>query len=94
MIPRELARAARRVNSVQASKLAALPSGTHVRATVLSVATGAGSDGNALLTVKWRGAEVPISDYPDNYTPAVGHRVLCVLIDGELSLLHHGIGYP
>lgn len=93
-LSRELGLAARRFADQQSDRLADVPVSRHIRATVATVTEGAAVDGNAVVQVTWRGAVLTVSDYPDSYTPVVGHRVLCVLVDGLLSILHHGIGYP
>jgi hypothetical protein len=86
--------AALRLADQQSSRFAEVPSARLLRATVTTVTAGGASDGNALVYVTWRGAEGPVADYPDSYTPVVGHRVLCALVDDQLSILHHSIGTP
>jgi hypothetical protein len=63
-------------------------------ATVQSVTPGAASDGNALVTVSWRGTQLPVNAYAASYTPVVGHRVKCDYIDGQVSIAYRGIGQP
>jgi hypothetical protein len=67
-----------------------------IRAQVTTVTAAGAADGvSALVKVTWGNAEVTVSDYPDSYTPATGHAVLCVLTaDHQLSILHHAIGQP
>ncbi len=91
---RQVHAAARRAANGASDTLRELPDDTHCRATITAVTAGGASDGNALVTVRWRGAELTAADYPDSYTPVVGHRVLCVVVDAELSILHRGIGIP
>jgi len=91
---RDLALAARRFADAQSDRLAAVPASRLFRATVSDVIPGGAADGNALVRVLWRGAEFDVADYPDSYTPAVNHRVLCALVDNQPSILHHGIGHP
>lgn len=93
-LSRELSWAARRFADRNSEKINAAPSARLLRATVATVTAGAASDGNALVTVTWRGENCPVADYPDSYTPAPGHRVLCALVGDQLSILHRGIGYP
>jgi hypothetical protein len=78
----------------QTAKLHAVASARLFRATVTTVTAGGASDGHALVKITYRGTEMPVADYPDSYTPATGHRVLCALVDRQPSILHHGIGYP
>lgn len=95
--PRPTARlqaAARRLADQNSRRLADVPAARMFRATITDVVAGAGGGGGARVTVTWRGAEVTIADYPDSYTPALGHRVLCALVDNQASILHRGIGYP
>jgi hypothetical protein len=62
-------------------------------ATVTSVVNGAAADSNALVTVNWRGA-LQQAAYLASYTPAVGHTVIVVYQDGELTILGRTIGTP
>jgi len=95
VLSRQAARAARKFADQQSSKIADLPDGTHARAQVTTVTPAGAADGvAALVKVTWRGNEVTVSDYPDSYTPALNHPVLCVLVDGQLSILHRAIGQP
>ena len=95
MASREVARAARRFADRGSARLADIPAARLLKATVASVTPGAASDGNALVTVSWRGGEYEVADYPDTYTPGVGDRVRCALDgDNELAILHRCIGYP
>lgn len=95
MTGRSLARAARRLADQQTSRLAEVGTARIFKATVTTVRAGGASDGLALVKVTYRGSEVLVNDYPDSYTPALGHRVRCVLdADSELSILHHCVGAP
>lgn len=87
-------RIARAMADQQSRRLATIPAAKLFRATVTTVTAAAASDGNALVTVTYRGTETPVADYPDSYSPTVNDRVLCALVDGQPSILHHGIGYP
>lgn len=93
---RHLARVARRNADQQTNRVQAARPAEFIRATVATVTPAGAADGvHALVTVTFRGQEVPVADYPDSYTPAIGHRVLCVLPpDGQLSILHRSIGQP
>lgn len=63
-------------------------------ATVASVAAGAAADGNALVTVTWRGQNLPAA-YLASYAPTAGHVVL-VLCQPPAGLVVLGrvIGTP
>jgi hypothetical protein len=91
-VRRELVRAARRLADQQSERIADVPGARLLRATVATVTAGGADDGNASVEVTWRGANYLVADYPDSYTPIVGHRVLCAIVDSQLSILHHGIG--
>jgi hypothetical protein len=54
-------------------------------ATVLTVTAGAASDGNALVTVSWRGVSIAVP-YVASYTPTVGH-VVQLLIQGPQKII-------
>lgn len=63
-------------------------------ATVASVAAGAAADGNALVTLTWRGQSIKAA-YLSSYTPTAGH-VVAVLYQppGGLLILGRIIGTP
>lgn len=86
--------AVHRSHTRSARRIAEIPAAPMFRATVTAVTAGAGSGGGARVTVTWRGSAQNVADYPDSYTPAVNHRVLCALVDNQLSILHRCIGYP
>jgi len=87
-----LARASRKLADQQTARLADVPASRMLRATVATVTAGGAGDGNALVTVTWRGQVLEVADYPDSYTPVVNHRVLCAVVDSQLSILHHSVG--
>ena len=63
-------------------------------AVVASVAAGAAADGNALVTVTWRGQPVPAA-YLSSYTPVVSHVVVVLYQPpGGLVILGRVIGTP
>lgn len=63
-------------------------------ATVATVVAGGAADGNALVTVTWRGAAIKAA-YLASYTPTVGHVVLVLYQPpGGLVILGHVIGTP
>jgi hypothetical protein len=90
-----LARAVRRLADQQSAKVAAVPAARLFRAEVTTVTAKGARDGvAAAVKVTWRGQELQVTDYPDSYTPSVGHWVLCAAVDGSLSILHRGVGHP
>lgn len=60
---------------------------------VIAVSAGAAKDGNALVTVAWRGASVNVP-YPSSYSPAVGHVVLLLIQPPQVVLIARLIGTP
>ena len=92
---RRLEHAARRLADQHSQRIADAAGPTVFRATVTTVIAGGAADEVAsLVRVTYRGNEVTVTDYPDSYTPAVGHRVLCLLTDNLLSILHRAVGQP
>lgn len=73
-LSRELAQAARRDADEQSARLAEIPRSRFVNVTVASLSP---------TKVTWRGASVPISGKNFDYTPVVGHRVLCGMDDSD-----------
>lgn len=69
------------------------PSAWVEQATVATVAAGAAADGNALVTVTWRGASQKAA-YLSSYAPTVGHVVAVVVQGGALLILGRIIGTP
>ncbi len=63
-------------------------------ATVASVSAGAAADGNALVTVTWRGQAIQAA-YLASYTPSVSHTVAVLYQPpGGLLILGRIIGTP
>jgi hypothetical protein len=63
-------------------------------ATVATVTAGAAADGNAAVTVTWRGQSVKAA-YLSSYTPTVGHIVVVLYQPpGGLLILGRVIGTP
>lgn len=63
------------------------------QATVTAVQTGAAADGNDLVTVAWRGLDVP-APYPAGLALSVGQVVLVAYQDPQLLILSRLIGTP
>jgi hypothetical protein len=81
----DLARVALQVADAESARLSDLPIS---RAVILTVATVSPT------TVSWRGKNVPIAGKNANYTPVVGHRVKCALVDGQLLIEYRIDGQP
>lgn len=63
-------------------------------ATVASVSAGAAADGNALVTLTWRGQAVA-APYLSSYTPTAGHTVAVLYLQpGGLLIMGRIIGTP
>ena len=79
-----------------ADELAALTTQPGVRmepGTVVTVVAGAAADGNALVTVSWRGTSVAVP-YPSSYTPVVGHVVLLLVAPPQVVIVARLLGTP
>ncbi len=77
-------------------ELARLAPGTSARmepGEVVAVAPGGASDGNARVTVRWRGAKV-VCPYPSSYAPAVGHAVLLLVQPPQVVIVARLVGTP
>lgn len=86
--------AARRVADRQSRAIADAAGSGQIVTTVTTVTAGAAADGNARVTVTWRGKEITVSGYAASYTPVAGHRVVCDRIDDRLFIAYRIIGYP
>jgi len=91
---RALQRATRRMAEANARLIAAVPTTQTIIATVKTVMTGQAVDGNAVVMVTWRDSVLVANGYGSTYTPVVGHRVLCALVDNQLIVLDRLIGAP
>lgn len=70
------------------------PSAAAEPAVIATVTAGAAADGNALVTVTWRGVAVPAS-YLASYTPVVSHTVIVLYQPpGGLLIIGRVIGTP
>lgn len=94
MTTRRLELATRRFADRTSDRFADLPTTRLVIATIATVTAGAASDGNALVTLSWRGGTVTAAGYAAAYTPVVGHRVHCSLIDDQLFVDYRIVGTP
>lgn len=63
------------------------------QAVIATVTAGGAADGNALVTVTWRGATQQAA-YLASYTPTVGHVVAVAIQAGQLLILGRVIGTP
>lgn len=94
MVSRDVAFMAHRVADHLTDRIAdAARPGQRV-ATVTTVTAGGASDGNALVKVTYRGTEFQVQGYNSAYTPAVGHRVVCDVIDAQWFVSYHFVGLP
>jgi hypothetical protein len=94
VIGANLAQIARRLADQQKTQAQAPPADRFVWGTIATVTAGAASDGNALVTVTWRGATVTANGYLSSYTPVAGNRVLCTYIGNQLIVLGRTVGAP
>lgn len=93
MISRRLQREVARGTDRQSDRIrAALP--PLFNATVSAVSPGEAADGNALVSITYRGAEITVAGYAASYTPAVGHRVSCRTVDHQVQIDYRIIGHP
>lgn len=82
---RDLLRAARRHADRTSERIRVATTGNGLRVgTIASVTGGAASDGLAVVTVNIRGEETTAAGYNVSYTPSVGQRVRCSLVDNQL----------
>lgn len=77
-------RAIRRAADQQSDKHAAADEGRTLLLDVTAVAVGASPKGNAVITLSWRGKDVVAKDYDISYTPTVGDRARCEVVQGQL----------
>lgn len=93
MLTRRLEQAARRLADHQADRHRDVPTLADF-GDVVAVDAGAGTDGNAVVTVQWRGEDAPAAGYAAAYTPVVGHRVAFLIIDNQPWIVGRSIGHP
>lgn len=62
-------------------------------ATVTAVATGAGTDGQTLVTVSYAGASLALP-HKASYTPVVGHIVVLDRAGGQWIVDDRLVGFP
>ena len=90
-----LASAVRRFADQQTDRAQAAADATgNVFATVTTVEAGLAKDGNARVSVQWGGGTYVANGYLNQYTPALGDRVVCVYEDAQLVILGKIIGQP
>jgi hypothetical protein len=82
---RELHRAARKFADRNSERIHVARTDNGLRiGTIASVTGGAASDGLAVVTVTVRGQETTAAGYNVSYTPVVGQRVRCSIVDQQL----------
>lgn len=94
MPARDLARAARRSADQTTARFAEIPATKQVLATVAAIQTGAAQGGFDLVTVTWRGQDTLAAGYANGAALAVGNRVVCDYIDGQLVVAYRVVGAP
>jgi hypothetical protein len=93
-VNRELAAASRALADSQSASLQAIPDDQRLVLTITAVVAGGAKDGNAKVTVAWRGKDAVVNGYNANYTPVIGHRVVCDYIDNQIFIDYRPIGQP
>jgi hypothetical protein len=93
-LSRRAQRNVRRFADHQSDRIRDAATPSFFNATVSSISAGAAADGNALVAVTYRGAEITVAGYSANYTPGVGHRVACRTVDHQVQIDYRIIGYP
>lgn len=63
------------------------------KASIVSVAAGTATDGNALVVISWLGTDVAVP-YLATYTPAAGHVVAVARTGPQLLILGRIVGTP
>ena len=91
---REFDAAVRAFADANTAALDDIPATRQIVATIATVTAGGAKDGNALVTVTWRGRTFPVNGYNRTYTPVVGHRVVCDYIDSQLWIAYSPVGAP
>lgn len=91
---RRLRQRAHRDADRQSGQAAQAADSQRVRATVTTVVAGGAPDGNDLISVTWRNGETLAAGWNAAQTFAVGQRVVCDLIDGELNVDYPIVGQP
>lgn len=91
---RKLRRAAHRDADQASARIAEATGSRREIATVTALVVGGASDGRNLVKVTWRGGEVTAAGWNASQTFAVGQRVVCDLIDGQLLIDYPIVGQP
>lgn len=93
---RELDAAVRRAADADTDRINdALPRGERVVATLTGILPGAGTDGQDVVKVTYRGRELTANGRNKAYTPTVGDRVICdFLADGQVYVDYSPCGFP
>ena len=87
MIDRELARVTRQLADDDTARLDDLPITRSFIGTVANATAGS-------YAVTWRGVDVPVAGKNASYTPVIGHRVKCELVDGQPLIAYRIDGQP
>jgi|SRR3954462_4086396 hypothetical protein len=94
MASRHVLRVAHRLADRQTARYAEVPGGRDMIATVTTVTPGAATDGGAVVTVTYRGDELPVAAYLTAQVPVVDQRALLRLVDNQLILIGRLGGFP
>lgn len=94
MISRRLQQQARQFADQTSDRIRSASLPDRFYATVSAVSPGGAKDGNALVSVRYRDAQITVAGYNASYTPVIGHRVVCVVIDNQVDISHRSIGHP
>ena len=78
MSDREVDRAARQWADAQTAQLASIPSLRGFAATISATSP---------VTVTWKGADYQATRVLPSYTPGIGDRVLCLLVDDQIVVV-------
>lgn len=92
---RRLQRAVHRDADQFTDRLAAMATGSKELGTIVSVTAGVAQDGNAVVTVSWRGGTCTAAGWNVSQTLVAGQRVMCDLTaDHQLFVAYVIVGAP
>lgn len=71
---------------------AALPA--KFKAEISAISVGTARDGTNVVTVTYRSRSIVTNGYNRNYTPVVGHVVICEHLDAQIFIAYSPVGQP
>jgi len=71
---------------------AALPA--RFKAEISAISVGTARDGNNVVTVTYRSRTLVVNGYNRNYTPVIGHSVICEHLDAQIFIAYSPVGQP